>query len=134
MSILKGKKGLIFGLANDRSIAWGIAKACKKAGASMAFTYQGDALGKRVRPLAESLGSQIILPCDVSEENSLSAVFEEIEEKWGTLDFLVHAIGFSDKNELRGRFLDTTYQNFMTTMQISVYSFTPLIVAQMLKK
>ena len=127
MSILKGKKGLILGLANDRSIAWGIAKACNKEGANLAFTYQGEALGKRVKPLAESLGSQIVLPCDVSDERSISTVFEEIEKNWGELDFLVHAIGFSDKNELRGRFLDTSFQNFTTTMQISVYSFTAII-------
>ena len=127
MSILKGKKGLILGLANERSIAWGIAKACKKEGASLAFTYQGEALGKRVMPLAESLNSEIVLPCDVTDESSVSMVFEEIEKKWGELDFLVHAIGFSDKNELRGRFLDTSFQNFTTTMQISVYSFTAMI-------
>ncbi len=127
MSILRGKRGLILGLANDRSIAWGIAKACNNEGADLAFTYQGEALGKRVKPLAESLGSQIVLPCDVSEESSISMVFEEIEKKWGELDFLVHAIGFSDKNELRGRFLDTSLQNFTTTMQISVYSFTSII-------
>ena len=127
MGILKGKKGLILGLANDRSIAWGIAKACNQAGADLAFTYQGEALGKRVKPLAESLNSQIILPCDVTDENSISTVFQEIEKKWGELDFLVHAIGFSDKNELRGRFLDTSFENFTTTMQISVYSFTAII-------
>ena len=124
---MKDKKGLILGLANERSIAWGIAKACREAGASLAFTYQGEALGKRVKPLAKSLDSEIILPCDVSNEISVNNVFSEIEKKWGNLDFIVHAIGFSDKNELRGRYLDTSEQNFITTMQISVFSFTSLI-------
>ena len=127
MDIMKDKKGLILGLANERSIAWGIAKACREAGASLAFTYQGEALGKRVEPLAKSLGSEIVLPCDVSDEISVNNVFSEIEKKWGHLDFIVHAIGFSDKNELRGRYLDTSEQNFITTMQISVFSFTSLI-------
>ena len=127
MSLLKGKKGLILGLANDRSIAWGIAKACRAAGANLAFTYQGDALGKRVKPLAESLESEIILPCDVSDESSVDFVFSKIAKEWGNLDFLVHAIGFSDKNELRGRYVDTSSENFANTMQISVYSFTSLV-------
>ena len=121
---MKDKKGLILGLANERSIAWGIAKACREAGASLAFTYQGAALGKRVEPLAKSLDSEIVLPCDVSDEISVNNVFSEIEKKWGHLDFIVHAIGFSDKNELRGRYLDTSEQNFINTMQISVFSFT----------
>ena len=124
---MKDKKGLILGLANERSIAWGIAKACKEAGASLAFTYRGEALGKRVEPLAKSLDSEIVLPCDVSDKISVNSVFSEIEKKWGHLDFIVHAIGFSDKNELRGRYLDTSQQNFITTMQISVFSFTSLI-------
>ena len=128
MDIMKDKKGLILGLANERSIAWGIAKACREAGASLAFTYQGEALGKRVEPLAKSLDSEIVLPCDVSDEISVNNVFSVIEKKWGHLDFIVHAIGFSDKNELRGRYLDTSEQNFITTMQISVFSFTSLIV------
>ena len=127
MSLLKGKRGLILGLANDRSIAWGIAKACRAAGANLAFTYQGDALGKRVQPLAKSLESEIILPCDVSDENSVDFVFSKIAKEWGNLDFLVHAIGFSDKNELRGRYVDTSSENFANTMQISVYSFTSLV-------
>ena len=127
MDMMKDKKGLILGLANERSIAWGIAKACREAGASLAFTYQGEALGKRVEPLAKSLDSEIVLPCDVSDAISVNNVFSEIEKKWGHLDFIVHAIGFSDKNELRGRYLDTSEQNFITTMQISVFSFTSLI-------
>ncbi len=127
MNDLKDKKGLILGLANERSIAWGISKACSEAGASLAFTYQGEALGKRVTPLAESLGSEIILPCDVTDELSIDNVFSEIERNWGHLDFVVHAIGFSDKNELRGRYVDTSLQNFTTTMQVSVFSFTSII-------
>lgn len=121
---LKGKRGLIMGVANDRSIAWGIASACAQSGAQLAFTYQGDALEKRVRPLAESVQSDIILPCDVTDESSIDAVFKTIEEKWGSLDFVVHAIAFSDKNELDGLYLNTTRENFKRTMDISVYSFT----------
>jgi enoyl-[acyl-carrier protein] reductase I len=112
------------GLANDKSIAWGIAKACADAGAELAFSYQGEALKKRVGPLAEQLNSTIVLPCDVSDEASIDALFESLEKEWGKLDFVVHAIGFSDKNELRGRYVDTSRDNFQMTMDISVYSFT----------
>ncbi|NSY37014.1 enoyl-ACP reductase FabI [Leisingera sp. ANG59] len=122
--LMAGKRGLIMGLANDKSIAWGIAKACADAGAELAFSYQGEALKKRVDPLAEQLGSNIVLPCDVSDEASIDALFAELEAKWGKLDFVVHAIGFSDKNELRGRYVDTSRSNFQMTMDISVFSFT----------
>ena len=122
--LMASKRGLIMGLANDKSIAWGIAKACADAGAELAFSYQGEALKKRVGPLAEQLGSDIVLPCDVSDETSIDALFAALEEKWGKLDFVVHAIGFSDKNELRGRYVDTSRANFQMTMDISVYSFT----------
>jgi enoyl-[acyl-carrier protein] reductase I len=124
---MEGKRGLIMGLANDKSIAWGIAKACAEAGAELAFSYQGEALKKRVGPLAESLGSNIVLPCDVGDMDSIDALFEELEKVWGRLDFVVHAIGFSDKNELRGRYVDTSRQNFLTSMDISVYSFTAVV-------
>lgn len=126
-SLMEGKRGLIMGLANDKSIAWGIAKACAEAGAELAFSYQGEALKKRVGPLAESLGSNIVLPCDVGDMDSIDALFEELEKVWGRLDFVVHAIGFSDKNELRGRYVDTSRQNFLTSMDISVYSFTAVV-------
>lgn len=115
------------GLANDKSIAWGIAKACADAGAELAFSYQGDALKKRVDPLAAQLGSNIVLPCDVGDEGSIDTLFDALEEKWGKLDFVVHAIGFSDKGELRGRYVDTTRDNFTMTMDISVYSFTAVM-------
>jgi len=115
------------GVANNKSIAWGIAQACHEQGAELAFTYQGEALGKRVNPLAESLGSDIVLECDVTDDESMDAVFATLEEKWGKLDFLVHAIGFSDKNELRGRYVDTTAANFDLTMNISIYSFTAVV-------
>jgi len=121
---LKGKRGLIMGVANDRSIAWGIAKAAHEAGAEIAFTYQGEALEKRVRPLAEGIGSNIILPCDVTDEASIDAAFAEIEKEWGQIDFVVHGIAFSDKNELDGLYLNTSRENFARTMDISVYSFT----------
>jgi enoyl-[acyl-carrier protein] reductase I len=124
---MEGKRGLIMGLANDKSIAWGIARACAEAGAELAFSYQGEALKKRVGPLAESLGSNIVLPCDVGDMDSIDALFEELEKVWGRLDFVVHAIGFSDKNELRGRYVDTSRQNFLTSMDISVYSFTAVV-------
>lgn len=124
--LMTGKRGLIMGLANDKSIAWGIAKACAEAGAELAFSYQGDALKKRVLPLAEQLGSDIVLPCDVSDEASMDELFVALEEKWGKLDFVVHAIGFSDKSELRGRYVDTSSANFQMTMDISVYSFTAI--------
>ncbi len=122
--LMAGKRGLIMGLANDKSIAWGIAKACADAGAELAFSFQGDALKKRVLPLAAQLGSDIVLPCDVGDESSIDALFSALSEKWGKLDFIVHAIGFSDKNELRGRYVDTSRDNFQMTMDISVYSFT----------
>lgn len=115
------------GLANDKSIAWGIAKACADAGAELAFSYQGEALKKRVGPLAAQVGSDIVLPCDVSDETSIDALFSELETRWGKMDFIVHAIGFSDKNELRGRYVDTSRQNFLTSMDISVYSFTSVV-------
>jgi len=123
-SFLIGKRGLVMGVANDRSIAWGIANAAHEAGAELAFTYQGEALEKRVRPLAEKIGSSIILPCDVTDEASIDAAFSEIEKEWGKIDFVVHAIAFSDKNELDGLYLNTTRDNFARTMDISVYSFT----------
>ncbi len=125
--LLAGKRGLIMGLANDKSIAWGIAKACADAGAELAFSYQGDALKKRVDPLAQSVGSNLVIPCDVSDEASMDALFETLKEKWGSLDFVVHAIGFSDKGELRGRYVDTSRNNFTMSMDISVYSFTAIV-------
>lgn len=123
-NFMAGKKGLIMGVANDRSIAWGIAKAVHAQGAELAFTYQGEALEKRVRPLAQEIGASIVLPCDVTDDASVEATFKEIESKWGKLDFVVHAIAFSDKSELDGLYLDTTRANFLKTMDISVYSFT----------
>ena len=122
MTILQGKKGLIMGVANNRSIAWGIAEEAKKYGADLAFTYQGEVLQKRVEPLAKSVGSDIVLSCDVTDPASVKAAFAEIEKKWGKLDFVVHAIAYSDKEELRGRFVDTTAGNFANTMNISAYS------------
>ncbi len=125
--LMAGKRGLIMGLANDKSIAWGIARALSDAGAELAFSYQGDALKKRVDPLAAQLGSEVVLPCDVSDEASIDALFASLEAKWGKLDFVVHAIGFSDKNELRGRYVDTSRANFNLTMDVSVYSFTAVM-------
>ena len=122
MTILAGKKGLIMGVANNRSIAWGIAEQASKYGADLAFTYQGDALQKRVEPLAKSLGSDIVLPCDVTDANSVTEMFKELEKRWGKLDFLVHAIAYSDKEELRGKYLDTSIGNFKNTMEISAFS------------
>jgi enoyl-[acyl-carrier protein] reductase I len=122
--LLAGKRGLIMGVANDKSIAWGIAKACASEGAELAFSYQGEALMKRVRPLAAEVGSDILMECDVSDEASLDRLFADLAKTWGKIDFLVHAIGFSDKNELRGRYVDTSADNFRMTMDISVYSFT----------
>jgi enoyl-[acyl-carrier protein] reductase I len=122
--LMKGKRGLIMGVANDHSIAWGIAKTLAAHGAGLGFTFQGEALGKRVKPLAESVGSDIVLPCDVDDIGTVDAVFAELTKKWGSLDFLVHAIGFSDKNELRGRYADTSRENFIRTMVISCFSFT----------
>jgi enoyl-[acyl-carrier protein] reductase I len=121
---MAGKRGLIMGLANNRSIAWGIARELAEAGAELAFTYQGDALKKRVEPLAEKLGGKVVGHCDVSDASTIDAVFETLGKKWDNLDFVVHAIGFSDKNELTGRYVDTSAENFAKTMDISVYSFT----------
>ena len=122
--IMNGKRGIVMGVANDRSIAWGVAEAVAKQGAEVAFTYQGDALEKRVKPLAEKVGSNIILPCDVSSDEAIDETFNSLREKWETIDFLVHAIAYSDKEELKGEYLDTTRENFYKTMDISVYSFT----------
>ncbi len=122
--LMNGKRGLVMGVANDHSIAWGIAKALAAEGAELAFTYQGDALGKRVTPLAESLGSTLIAPCDVEDPVSVEAVFARLSQEWGAIDFLVHCIGFSDRNELKGRYADTTRENFVRTMVISAFSFT----------
>ena len=122
--LMQGKKGLIMGVANDKSIAWGIAKSLAENGASIAFTYQGDALKKRVGPLAESVNSDILIPCDVSDSESMQNVFEILKEKWGKIDFLVHGIGFSNKDELRGKYYNTSKENFNQTMHISCYSFT----------
>ena len=124
MGLMDGKRGLIMGVANDHSIAWGIAKTLAAEGATLAFTYQGEALGRRVKPLAQSLHSEIVLPCDVEDLQSVDNVFAVLSERWGSLDFLVHAIAFSDKNELKGRYADTTRQNFQRTMLISCFSFT----------
>jgi enoyl-[acyl-carrier protein] reductase I len=125
--LMAGKRGLIMGLANEKSIAWGIAKAVAAQGAELAFSYQGEQLKKRVDPLAAELGSDIVLPCDVGDEASIDALFEGLKARWGKLDFLVHAIGFSDKNELRGRYVDTSRANFTMSMDISVYSFTAVV-------
>ena len=125
---MKGKKGLIMGLANERSLAWGIAQALGAQGAELAFSYQGESLEKRVRPLAQELGSDVLIDCDVSDMKALDKAFEELKGRWEAIDFVVHAIGFSDKNELRGKFVDTTMDNFLLTMNISVYSF--IAVAQ----
>jgi enoyl-[acyl-carrier protein] reductase I len=121
---MQGKRGLVMGVANDHSIAWGIARMLARQGATLAFTYQGDALGRRVKPLAESVGSTLVLPCDVEQIGTVDAVFSTLGEKWGSLDFLVHAIAFSDKNELKGRYADTSRDNFIRTMVISCFSFT----------
>jgi enoyl-[acyl-carrier protein] reductase I len=125
--LMAGKRGLIMGLANDKSIAWGIAQACADAGAELAFSYMGEALKKRVDPLASSVGSDIVLPCDVGDEASIDGLFEALRGHWDSLDFIVHAIGFSDKNELRGRYVDTSRANFAMSMDISVYSFTAVM-------
>jgi enoyl-[acyl-carrier protein] reductase I len=122
--MMAGKKGLVMGVANERSIAWGIAKACHEQGAKVAFTFQGDALEKRVRPLANSIGAEIIVPCDVTNAASIDATFAELEKKWGGIDFLVHAIAFSNKDELRGRYLDTSPENIQLTLNVSCYSLT----------
>ena len=120
--LMKGKRGLIMGLANDKSLAWGIAKQLHEHGAEMAFSYQGEALKKRVGPLAEQLGSDFIFECDVSDMDALDKAFDTLKERWDTIDFVVHAIGFSDKNELRGKYVDTSLDNFLMTMNISAYS------------
>jgi len=120
---MKGKRGLIMGLANDRSLAWGIAQALGNAGAELAFTYQGESIEKRVRPLAAQLGSELLIDCDVSDMTALDRAFDDVAKSWDGLDFVVHAIGFSDKNELRGGYVDTSLDNFLMTMNISVYSF-----------
>lgn len=130
--LMAGKRGLIMGVANNRSIAWGIANALHMQGAELAFTYQGDALKKRVEPLAESLGSDLVLPCDVTDAASIDATFDALQEKWGKLDFVVHAIAFSDKSQLDGRYVDTTSENFKMTLDISCFSFTA--VAQRAEK
>ena len=125
-NLMQGKRGLIMGVANGHSIAWGIAATLAAQGAELAFTYQGEALGKRVRPLAQTLNAELVLPCDVENLASVDAVFDTLREKWGHIDFLVHAIAFSDKNELKGRYADTTRENFARTMMISCFSFTEL--------
>ena len=123
---MKGRRGLVMGVANDHSIAWGIASELRKHGAELAFTYQGEAFGKRVKPLADSVGSNILLPCDVEDIATVDNVFAELKKSWGKIDFLVHAIAFSDKNELKGKYADTTRDNFVRTMVISCFSFTEI--------
>ena len=125
-ALMAGKRGLVMGVANDHSIAWGIARMLAAHGADMAFTYQGDAFGKRVRPLAESVGSNLVLPADVQNPDSLDAVFERLAGNWGKLDFVVHAIAYSEKSELKGRYVNTTRENFLNTMDISCFSFTDI--------
>ncbi len=125
-SLMAGKRGVVLGVANDKSIAWGIAKAAADAGAELAFTFQGEALERRVRPLAESVGAEIVLPCDVTDESSMDTLFATLSEKWGKIDFMVHAIAFSDKEELKGQYLATSRDNFLRTMDISCYSLTAL--------
>ncbi len=124
--LMAGKRGLIMGVANDRSIAWGIAKTAHQHGAELAFTYQGDALAKRVVPLAESVGSKLVVPCDVTDDASIDKVFETVGEAWGGLDFLVHAIAYADKEELKGKYVNTSRENFVRSLDISCYSFTAL--------
>ncbi len=134
-TLMEGRRGLIMGVANDHSIAWGIARALSAQGAELAFTFQGDAQGKRVRPLAESIGSRIVIPCDVGNDSDLDAGFGLLAEAWGGLDFVVHAIAYSDKNELKGRYVETSRQNFLSTLNISCYSFTDVArrAARMMK-
>ncbi|MFG1309172.1 enoyl-ACP reductase FabI [Xanthobacter tagetidis] len=122
--LMKGKRGLVMGVANDHSIAWGIARALASQGAEIAFTYQGEGMGKRVRPLAQSIGSDLLMPCDVEDLASVDQVFATLKETWGSIDFLVHAVAFSDKSELKGRYADTSRENFSRTMVISCFSFT----------
>jgi enoyl-[acyl-carrier protein] reductase I len=124
--LMAGKRGVVFGVANNRSIAWGITKACRDHGAEIALTYQGDAIKKRVEPLASEIGSKLVLPCDVTDERSVEAVFKALGDAWGTIDFLVHAVAFSDKEELDGRYVDTSKDNFTQTLLVSCYSFTAL--------
>ncbi|MDJ0610419.1 MAG: enoyl-ACP reductase FabI [Kiloniellales bacterium] len=124
--LMAGKRGLIMGVANDRSIAWGIANTAHQHGAELAFTYQGDALAKRVVPLAESVGSKVVVPCDVTDDASIDKVFETVREAWGGLDFLVHAIAYADKEELKGKYVNTSRENFVRSLDISCYSFTAL--------
>jgi enoyl-[acyl-carrier protein] reductase I len=123
-ALMRGKRGLVMGVANDRSIAWGISKACAEHGAQLALTYQGEALEKRVRPLATQLGSDFLVPADVTDASSLDAAFDAVAKRWGKLDFVVHAVAFSDKDELKGKYLDTTRANFLKSMDVSVFSFT----------
>jgi len=124
--LMAGKRGVVFGVANNRSIAWGITKACRDHGAEIALTYQGDAIKKRVEPLAAEIGSKLVLPCDVTDEASVEAVFKALADSWGSIDFLVHAVAFSDKEELDGRYVDTSKDNFTQTLLVSCYSFTAL--------
>lgn len=125
--IMKGKRGLVMGVANEKSIAWGMAKTIAENGAELAFTYQGDAFGKRVKPLAESVGSNIVIDCDVSNESDLDNLFAALKQEWGSFDFIIHAIAFSDKEELKGRYVDTSLDNFLNSMHISCYSFTSIM-------
>ena len=124
--LMAGKRGLVMGVANDRSLAWSISRAASGQGAALAFTYQGDALAKRVRPLAEGIGSDMVLPCDVTDEASMDAVFAEIGERWGGLDFVLHAVAYSNRDELKGKYVDTSEENFTKTLLVSCYSFTAL--------
>lgn len=124
--LMNGKRGLIMGVANDHSIAWGVARTLADHGAELAFTYQGEAFGRRIKPLAESVSSTMVYPCDVEDDASVNAVFDALKEEWGSIDFLVHAVAFSDKNELKGRYADTTRDNFLRTMHISCFSFTEI--------
>jgi len=125
-ALMAGNRGLVMGVANERSIAWGISKALHKHGAELAFTFQGDALEKRVRPLADSVGSTLVLPCDVTDADSIDATFEQIGKAWGEIDFVVHAIAYSDKDELKGRYIDTSRENFLMSLDISCYSLTAI--------
>ena len=125
--LMKGKRGLVMGVANDHSIAWGMAKAMHDSGAELAFTYQGDAFGKRVKPLAERVGSSLVIDCDVSKEEDLDSLFDTLKKEWGSIDFIIHAIAYSNKDELQGRYVDTTLDNFLTTMHISCFSFTSVM-------
>ena len=124
--LMAGRRGLIMGVANEKSIAWGIAQACREQGAELAFTYQGDALKKRVEPLAASLGSDIVMACDVGDPVSVDMVFDELGQRWEKLDFVLHAIAYADKNELKGRYVDTSAENFQRSLNISCYSFTAI--------